>query len=1261
MSKKVFIGLFLQLILIISGCSNVVKVSLKYPSDPAQIENLNNIAEKYYKAESPKEMVALVNDAKNINADSAVYHELAADIAYLTGNRHERFIHLANALAHSENDAFETLINELYDMSWTYDETLTAEALFDEIYRNHPSLEARALAGHFLSMMYHSRGKLEEAAKIKNSIGWTVPFAVIGTWDNKQGKGFDVSYPPEDEIDLKAVYPGQNVDVKWRTNPLRGLQNEIDLSEQMYPNTSAVAYAASGIKTAVAGDYNLNITSADAIKVWVNSRLVFTDRRVSNWNFDALNIPVKLNKGVNRIVIKTVHESGSWDLYARVTGVDNKVIKPGVLTSVPADSPFVKDDSNLPPYTIEQMVDDSVKGMRVNSARTDYYKVQEATRIGIDTLRTTICENMTKSWQNSLKVRLEMTFALWDSQERGRTSDLLAGLVEDAGDDFVVLRLKQIRFWRQNDLDKKAREESLRLKDKYSNNSTVLMAVVDTYGSEGWTEDECHLLEDINNKWPGWITASYSLAECYGDLGFDKKEKKIFDNITKFFPYDYSLLSKEVGYALAKRNYKKGEKLILDMIHAWPEKKALWGSLANIYLSIGDTVKAKAALEKQIAISPDAPESYSSVASILYYKKDKKSALAYWRKSLERNPNNGALSERLAFLSPQKQDVWEKDAPDEDELDAAVALRDNIKFEGGSDVALLLDHSVTSLAPDGSSININTAVIHSLNVSGRDSITEYNIPCYGFSRILHAYSVDPSGKKSDASSIRGKTIRFRQLEVGSTVVVQNRCEQSADELIGDYFSATWSFQSFNKQFVDSRYILWAPADVKINEFSRGEITKTEKTEGNLKRYEWKVENSPVLKGEISMPSTIDIAWYLQLSTVPSWELFLKWEDSLLQDVFRNTPELIDLAQEITKDKKSVIEKLFAIQDYIATKIRYQQDYENYVAGVKPHTASQVIARGYGDCKDKSVLFITLAKLSGITAQFSLVRTRSFGQIIQEVPSQQFNHAIVYVPAQEGLAEGRFFDATTDALDVDVMRSDDVGTMALVFDREKMVSNWIEIPYQDISMNSGMETLTGELSDDGSIKGSLALDFKGRLAAVLRQTFRNQEKFKKVLQFVIDALINGSTLIESEHPDIADINKNVLLNVEFESKTFGRVQDKELRFKIPFDARPEKLFALEKREYPLVLGIPNTSRWGMTFKIPEKSKISKIPLPFVIDTPCISFSRKVDQEKGKNPAVTVVQTLDYKCERISPEDYPLYRDEIQKLRNALDEDVTIKLK
>ncbi|MBN2530218.1 MAG: DUF3857 domain-containing protein [Deltaproteobacteria bacterium] len=1254
--RSIWLGVFLTAAMM--GCSAGMNYKLRAPIPDEQQMALNAEAEKYYAAKNARQMRAAVAKAKQIDSQSAVYHELAADLAYLDGKRDVRFDHLLNALLCPDNDATLLHLHEFYEMSWTFEQTQKAETLLATLLETHPDPAVSTLAGHYYSLLLHQRGRLEEANQIRKNIGWAVPFAAIGTWDNMQGKGFDISYPPEDEIDFGATYPGQTVDVRWRTDLITGQQGEYDLAQQLYPNSSAVAYLASGVESTKSGQFELRLTTTDGVKVWLNGQMIFNERRIGSWNFDTLVIPIRLERGTNNILIKTAQEGSGWDVFARITEPGGVPVTAGILKAVKADSRPTKFKSGQALVDVSDVVERHVSQMRVGSARKDYFAISYAARLGLEVYRTRLAEQMMDSHPKSLRGKMELIFSLWDNQEHGRTTELLSELVDEAGDDFVTIMLKQIRLWQQNDLDKNAREATFALKEKYPNNPSVWMAVVQLFGTEGWTEDKCHALEEVNKKWPGWITIQYSLAECYGSLEYPREQRAIYERLIKDFPYDYGLMSNMVSYSLSEFKYEQAAKRLEKMAAAWPERGSLTSQLADVYRQMGNSKKANELWQKVIALTPDAPGAYYNIAALAYYEKDKKTAIDYWRKSLERNPDNGALAERLAWLAPRETEPWERDVPDAEALAAIVASRDNISYSDAADMALLYDHCVTDLQPDGSSINVTTTILHALNVSGRDTMTEFTVPCYGYSRILHAYTVSPDGKRAEPSSIRGKTIRFRQLDVGSTIVVQNRCEQGADELIGDYFSYKWSFQSFNKQFIDSEFILWAPEKVVLNEYSNGNIQRTESKEGTEKRYSWRAKNTPVLKAESSMPSTVDFAWYLEVSTVPDWSLFLKWEDALLQDVFRVSPEVTALANKLAQGRETKLEKLYAIHSHLVREIRYQQDYENYVAGVKPHTAPQVIARGYGDCKDKSVLFITLAKLMGIEARFTLVRTRNFGQIIKEVPSQQFNHAIVYIPKQDGIDNPIFFDATADALDVDVLRNDDPGTFAFVLNREKMEFEWIMIPYQSPEANSGREQISLTLSADGSAKGDVLMTFKGHLGSIFRQASRNQEKFQKILQIVTDAIVKGAVIGDVKMEEIENIDKPVEVSVTLKTDDFARQKDGELRFKLPFDASPEKLFSLEKREHDLVLGVPNHNQWDATFVLPQRAKVTHLPEPFEIKTECLTFSREV--KKSKDGTVIATQKLDYLCERISAKDYPIYRKEIQKLRTAMEDDVVVKL-
>jgi len=69
-------------------------------------------------------------------------------------------------------------------------------------------------------------------------------------------------------------------------------------------------------------------------------------------------------------------------------------------------------------------------------------------------------------------------------------------------------------------------------------------------------------------------------------------------------------------------------------------------------------------------------------------------------------------------------------------------------------------------------------------------------------------------------------------------------------------------------------------------------------------------------------------------------------------------------------------------------------------GFKPHPAHEVLKNQYGDCKDQSVLFVSLLKSVGIEAYPALVNTNFSSEIDKRIPSLDFDHVIVHIPLKE---------------------------------------------------------------------------------------------------------------------------------------------------------------------------------------------------------------------------------------------------------------------
>ena len=1260
MYKKQLYPVLLVLLIFFLGCT---QNRLKHPKPVAfgtlsaqKAEKLFQAAESYYTAHHVEGMRKAVENARKAGPDTTVYHEIAANLAGMEDRRFDEFKHIVAALSDPGNDAPLIHINRLSEMSWTISERKEIEQLCKNL-KEHPDPELRSLAAYLKGISLLKQGDIKGMEKAEEMIGWTVPMALIGTWDNEQSKGFDIAYPPEHEIDLNKTYSGQLVEIGWRTDYAKTrFAKTIDLKELLNPNIWAVAYLSSALRVQNAGQYELRLASTDALKIWVNGVLVFENRHIGRWTFDAIVIPVTFRHGVTRILVKSAQARGHLRLHARLTGSGGAPVEPNSLKAVSADTPFTSHG----PVPGKLLTEDTLITRYIlkirKGARRQYLEIKSAEMSGLRVAAVNRAESFHGKFPRSIPGRFKLALALWNNNERGRTSDLMDKLASESGDDLIIVRNKQARFLLQYNLKQKARKMLLETVKNHPDRPGAWKYLVNVYKTEKWTEDRLRILKKINSLRHYWPSEQLKLAKCYKNLGYSQSAEAIYKRLLSYIPNDRRTLTAMSRVALSKQDYKGAAIYAGRLTDAWSNKRSSWRQLGEVLRKSGDRFGAEKAFLKIIEIAPTAPEGYRRCAKLAYFYGDMEKAVSFWQKALDRDPDNEKLANRLDFLSPPVSGPWAMDMSDEEAIQKAIALRKSTKFNEGADTAMLLDDMVTQVNSDGSTVNVVTSVLHVLNKSGRDKMTRFSMPGKGRFRILQAYSINPKGKRLEASSIRGRVIRFRKMEIGSTVVIQYRNDAPPNKYLAKYFTTQWWFQGYDVQFVNSRYIMWMPENMKLLEFSRGDILREERKEGAFKRISWKAGDTPVLTYEQRSPNLSEFAWMLSISTVPSWDLFYKWEEALLQNVFRESPEIVQLGRELFKGADTPLEKLYRIQKYLISEIRYQRDYEHSIAGVKPHAAPVILARQYGDCKDKAVLFITLARLGGLDAQYALVRSRNIGQIKREVPMQQFNHAIVYIPVQPGLENGRFFDPTVDALDVDLLRQDNQGTWAFVLDLRGGYK-WRQIPFHSPEKDYVKKKITMNLLKNGNCLAEILITAKGRIGAVIRRAARNREKITQLMQRIANQLVPGAKMKDWRIIEAIDVAKPASIIIQIEAQTFMRCEKNELRFKMPKNWFPSHLFSLAKRKHSLMMGVPHTIEMEVEFILPEGAKFRRIPKSKKIASDCLSFARSFLKTKG---GLKVKEILIGFCERISAKDYPAVRDEIDKIIQLQEEEVVVTL-
>lgn len=165
--------------------------------------------------------------------------------------------------------------------------------------------------------------------------------------------------------------------------------------------------------------------------------------------------------------------------------------------------------------------------------------------------------------------------------------------------------------------------------------------------------------------------------------------------------------------------------------------------------------------------------------------------------------------------------------------------------------------------------------------------------------------------------------------------------------------------------------------------------------------------------------------HLEFSTAPSWEdIAAAYHAQIAGRV--DAAGLAALVEEVGAGEPSRREKVDRAYRIARDRIRYTA-VSFGDAAVVPYAPAEVLARGFGDCKDKATLMVALLREVGVEARLALLQTGSRLDLSPEYPGpNRFNHAIVYVPG-----ESLWADPTSRMSPLGRLPASDHGRYALI--------------------------------------------------------------------------------------------------------------------------------------------------------------------------------------------------------------------------------------
>jgi transglutaminase-like putative cysteine protease len=679
-----------------------------------------------------------------------------------------------------------------------------------------------------------------------------------------------------------------------------------------------------------------------------------------------------------------------------------------------------------------------------------------------------------------------------------------------------------------------------------------------------------------------------------------------------------------------------------------PEEGVLVVDAADTRREAGRRGEAKQLYGSVLEYDPDWARPWERLASMAFEDGDTEGAVAAWRNALERNPDDSLLAERIDFYQTGDGDGFRELMPSDDEIESAIAEVEEMTPHPGAHMIWALDDEVTVVRQDGSAQRMVTQVMKALTTDGRDSMIRQEVPPNA--RIFSAYVRAPDGTRQEASSIRGGTVRFRRLDVGSTVVLSYVYDSQPRRFLPNHFVSDWWFSGFHRQVRRARWVILLPPHRALATRILGDIAHEESQHGEMTMHTFVAEDIEPFVPEPGMFPANDLLWHVSVSTLQSWDEYVAWERALLSEVFRGDAQLAQLAARLTEGVTEPREKFNRLYRFVAQEIRYQQDYESSIAGVRPHSCPIVLERGYGDCKDKAVLLIRLAQEVDLDVRFAILRTRPRGRVEREVPNQQFNHAIVYVPAQEGIEDGFFMDPTTDGLDMGNLRQDDQGATSLVLDPQTDTWEFREIPYQSPDLRYTRYEIDVNVAGRDAATAEVTLRARGDHAGALRRSMRNEEEATIVYQNLATRLFDGSRVEESnvEHADdiVSPLAITLNLNISDSISPEGDSQ----RIQVPQITPLRGMTRLERRRTPMYLGPPFSRNLEITFRLPAGARIVRVPDDVDVEHECFEVSQHT-RRRGRT--VTVNTRYEQRCPEVTVEQYPEYRQKAQRAAAALE--------
>jgi cellulose synthase operon protein C len=781
------------------------------------------------------------------------------------------------------------------------------------------------------------------------------------------------------------------------------------------------------------------------------------------------------------------------------------------------------------------------------------------------------------------------------------------------------------------------------------NNIPAIAARVELYGEAGLKETAATFLEQAVARNPRSVTLLRLLATELSEAGRGQEAKEASERYAQLRFDDSTYVRTNLEQALAKRDETSARRWSNRLLAINPDNAQSIALAARTEFAFARKAEGFALYRRALDLAPDDADTLRGLADqyALSGKTDEQVKLL--KRILEVKPQEKAVREYLAQKTTTQAREDEKYAV---AADTFLAMRN--RASEGMNRRTLVNVQVTTVFPNGRASRFHQVVFQPLTEAAAAQGREYAFGYEGDTETVQlrgakVYRVNgqveeaSESGESDAddpsmamyTSQRVVYVHFPRLFPGDVVELQYRIEDVAERnAFADYFGEV-HYMERNEPVFYSEYALLVPKsrNLVFNQPKIPGVTLATSETPQNRIYRYIARDLKQVDGEPYAPPASEFLGYIHTSTYRSWDDMGKWYWGLVKDQFVADDEVRKRTLEVTQGLTDEAAKVRAVYNYVVTKTRYVA-LEFGIHGFKPYRCAQIFARGFGDCKDKATLIVTMLKQLGIPATIVIVRTGMRGDFGTDIASlAPFDHAIAYVPSLN-----LYLDGTAEFTGAKELPTMDRGSLALQVNEGK--AKLTRLPDPPASESVTRKVVQATVRADGSADLSWETSVSGAYASSWRRRYGAEGTRKNRVGEDLASEVPGLEVTKVTTNDLQNLDQDVSVKALAKTKQLPRQEGSALALPVgPKEFLVREFGALATRKQPLRLQAQSTSISEWRYQLPSGAKVTLAPKGGQVDSPFGSATVAVTTTQEN---VSVVTRIVFSKSRISPEEYPAFR-------------------